>query len=130
LHPTSSRWELPIKTFLRLSLAVAVFAGLSCVPASASDTSYTMAVGAVQLTGAIDINDSDGNGQAVNGTASGAVSGKYSLDYGNPHAEIAGAGVKLILNYSSGSQNFTARLDTCATPDSCTPGSLVTVWEK
>jgi len=107
-----------------------VLAGLSSVPANASDAPYTMAVGAVQLAGAIDINDSSGNGQGVNGTASGAVTGKYSLDYGNPTAEIGGPGVKLVVSYSQGSQTFTARLDTCASPDSCTPGKPVTVWEK
>jgi hypothetical protein len=125
-----SRRELPIKTLLRFALFAVVFTGLSSAPASASDAPYNMAVGAVQLTGAIDINDSSGNGQAVNGTASGAVTGKYSLDYGNPSAEIAGPGVKLVLSYSQGSQSFTARLDTCASPDSCTPGKPVTVWEK
>ena len=122
--------ECPIKTLLRLSLAAAFLPGLLSIPANASDTPFNMAVGAVQLTGAIDIDDSNGNGQAVNGTASGAVTGKYSLDYGNPHIEIAGAGVKLILNYSAGAQNFTARLVTCASPDSCTPGTPVYVWEK
>ena len=89
-----------------------------------------MVVGGVRLAGAIDLNDSSGNGQAVNGTASGVVTGKYSLDYGNPTAEIAGPGVKLVVSYSQGSQTFTARLDTCASPDSCTPGKPVTVWEK
>ena len=83
---------------LRFTLAAVFCAGLASLPARASDTPFNMAVGAVQLTGAIDIDDSNGNGQAVNGTASGAVTGKYSLDYGNPHSEIAGAGVKLILS--------------------------------
>lgn len=115
---------------LYFAFSAAVLGALSCVPAIASDAPYDKAVGAVQLTGAIDINDSSGNGQAVNGTASGAVTGKYSLDYGNPTAEIAGPGVKLVVSYSQGSQTFTARLDTCASPDSCTPGKPVTVWEK
>ncbi len=83
--------EFPIKTLLRLSVAAAFFAGLLSIPASASDTPFNMAVGAVQLTGAIDIDDSNGNGQAVNGTASGAVTGKYSLDYGNPHRKSCGS---------------------------------------
>ena len=80
MHPTPSRREPPIKTLLRFALCAVVLAGLSSVPANASDAPYTMAVGAVQLAGAIDINDSSGNGQGVNGTASGAVTGKYSLD--------------------------------------------------
>jgi hypothetical protein len=118
-----------MQTLSRIALG-ALFAGAVSLPATASDGDYSVKVDGVQLTGAIDLNDSTGNAQGVSGTATGVVEGKFTLDYAKPEADIPGNGVRLVVKYSQGSQTVTARLDTCTSPTSCTQGAAVTVWEK
>jgi len=67
---------------------------------------------------------------SATGTASGPVSGTYTLDRGSPHAELDGTGLKLHVDFDRGDQSVSAHLDTCATPDKCDAGKPVTLWEK
>jgi hypothetical protein len=83
-----------------------------------------------QVTGTIDVDDSSGDANSVIGTVSGAVSGKYALDRSNTHAEFPGLGLKLTVSFERADQRVTARLDNCASVDSCTAGALVILWEK
>lgn len=110
---------------MKRALLIGVLSLALCGAAQATDVSYTKEVGAVHLTGTVEVDDSSGDIVSVSGEASGAVSGKYTLDMINPNAGIAGQGssqgAKLALHFDRRNQLVTAQLDS---------GNPVTVWEK
>ena len=119
------------KSFFSSSLVAVALAGLSCGAAQAVEIPYSAAVGGVQVTGTVEMDDSSGDANSASGAASGVVTGKFALDGANNQSEMTGAGVKLIVTFSHASQRLSAHLDSCpASPDSCTAGSLVILWEK
>jgi hypothetical protein len=123
------RREFPIKTLL--NIAAAGFALFACAAASADEIPFTGVVGPnQQVTGTVYVDDSSGDANSVIGTVSGAVSGKYTLDRSNTHAEFPGPALKLTVSFERADQMVTAHLDNCASADSCTAGALVTLWEK
>jgi hypothetical protein len=97
--------------------------------ASAADVPYTADIGPVHLTGTVDVDDSSADVWSVTGQASGAVSGKYNLDSVNTESEITAQGMKLVVIFNPRDRKLSARLDICASPDSCTAGNPVTVWQ-
>jgi imidazolonepropionase-like amidohydrolase len=111
--------------------ALAAVAGFLSGTANAAEVPYTVALGPdEQLTGIVSLDDSSGDALSASGAASGVVSGEYTVDGGTTHAEISGAGLKLTINFERASQRFSARLDTCSSPDRCDAGKPVTLWEK
>lgn len=117
-------------TKARLSIGVMAAFFLSGT-AWAGDVPFTASPGGnVQLTGTVDQDDFSGDMNSATGTASGPVSGTYTLDRTNPHAELDGTGLKLHVDFDRGDQSVSAHLDTCATADKCDPGKPVMLWEK
>jgi hypothetical protein len=47
----------------------------------------------------------------------------------NTESEITVQGMKLIVIFNPRDRQLSARLDACASPDSCTAGNPVTVWQ-
>jgi len=120
---------MTLKTRLSIGVIAAGFF-LSSV-AWAGDVPFTAAPGpGEQLSGTVDQDDSSGDMNSATGTASGPVSGTYTLDRNSPHAELDGTGLKLHVDFDRGDQSVSAHLDTCASPDQCTAGKPVTLWEK
>jgi len=114
----------------RLSIGVIAVFFLSGT-AWAGDVPFAVSPGAnEQLTGTVDQDDSSGDMNSATGIASGPVSGSYTLDRLHAHAELDGTGLKLHVDFDRGDQSVSAHLDTCASPDQCTAGKLVTLWEK
>lgn len=102
--------------------AVLAFGALSlalCGTAGANDIGFAKDVGGAHLTGTVEIDDSSGDILSITGEASGAVSGKYSLDRVNIDAEVEGE--KLLLHFDRRNQQISARLD---------GGDAVIVWAK
>ena len=124
-------WELSIKSLLSISKPAA-FAVFLSGTANAAEISYTVAINPdEQLTGTVFLYDSSGDVQSVRGTASGVVNGTYTLDSINTHAEMYGTALELNVIFERADQRLSARLDTCpASRESCSPGSLVILWEK
>jgi hypothetical protein len=119
------------ETKTRLSIAVIAAVIFFSGAAYAGDVPFSATLGAnVQLTGTVDQDDSSGDMNAATGTASGPVSGTYTLDRSTPHAELDGTGLKLHVDFDRGDQSVSAHLDTCTTPDQCTAGKPVMLWEK
>ena len=113
------------------SAALAAVAGFLPGTANAAEISYAVALGPdEQLTGTVSLDDSSGDALSASGTASGVVTGTYTVDGGTTHAEISGTGLKLNINFEHASQRFSARLDSCSSPDHCDAGKLVVLWEK
>jgi len=120
---------IPIKA--RLSIGVIAFPLFLSGAAFAGDVPFSVSLGTnEQLSGTVDQDDSSGDMNSATGTASGPVSGTYTLDRGSPHAELDGTGLKLHVDFDRGDQSVSAHLDTCATPDKCDAGKPVTLWEK
>lgn len=97
--------------------------------ASASDVPYAADIGPVHLAGTVDVDDSSADVWSVTGQASGAVNGKYDLDRVHTESEITVQGMKLVVIFDRRDRQLRARLDACASPDSCTAGNPVTVWQ-
>lgn len=117
---------------IKTRLSIGVIAGLLLSGAAyAGDVPFAASPGAnEQLTGTVDQDDSSGDMNSATGIASGPVSGTYTLDRSSPHAELDGTGLKLHVDFDRGDQSVSAHLDTCASPDQCTAGKPVTLWEK
>src|SRR5271154_1444903 len=107
----------------RLSIGM-IAAGLFLSGAAyAGDVSFAATPGpGEQLNGTVDQDDSSGDMNSATGTASGPVSGSYTVDRGHPNAELDGTGLKLHVDFDRGDQSVSAHLDTCPTPDQCTAG--------
>lgn len=119
------------KSFFSSSLVAVALAGFSCGAAQAVEIPYSAAVGGVEVTGTVEMDDSSGDANSASGTASGVVNGKFALDGANTQSEIPGTGSRLVVNFSHASQRLSAHLDSCpASPDNCTAGPLVLLWEK
>ncbi len=103
---------------MRAVLAFTVMALALSGAAWANDIAFTKDVGGAHLTGTVEIDDSSGDIVAVVGGASGAVSGKYTLDRVNIDAQV---GSKLILHFDRRNQQISARLD---------GGDAVILWAK
>ena len=122
---------MSLKSQLVASSVLAAFASFLSGTANAAEIPYAVALGPdEQLTGTVSLDDSSGDALSASGMASGVVTGTYTVDGGTTHAEISGTGLKLTINFERTSQRFSARLDTCSSPDRCDAGNLVTLWEK
>ena len=120
-----------MQRWLGIVAVSAMFAGLIPGAASAGDIPYSVNLTADEkLSGLIDQDDSSGDINSAKGAATGPVSGNYSVDPANLNAALAGPGQKLEVNLNRRDQQVRARLDACTTPDSCTEGNWVTLWEK
>ena len=120
-------------TRIKARLSIGVMATGLCLSgaAYAGDVPFAATAGpGEQLTGTVDQDDSSGDMNSVTGLAAGPVSGTYTLDRTNPHAELDGTGLKLHVDFDRGDQSVSAHLDVCATPDKCDPGAKVRLWEK
>jgi hypothetical protein len=118
-----------IKTHLGMSV---IAAGLCLSGAAyAGDVPFAITAGSgEQLGGTVDQDDSSGDMNSATGVASGPVSGSFTLDRTHPHAELDGAGLKLMVDFDHGDQSVSAHLDICPTADSCDVGPKLTLWEK
>jgi hypothetical protein len=124
--------RLMLRGQLSRGVLFAAFASLLSAPAAADEIPYAVAVGSnEQLSGVVYVDDSSGEVASAKGTASGAVSGEFTLDRGNADAEMHSATSKLAVHLDRKSQQLRARLDACpAGLDSCSPGNWVTLWEQ
>ena len=120
-----------MKAFLTISMIGAVLAASLSVPASAAEVPYTVQVApGEKVTGIVNLNESTGGVDTLVGEASGVVNGKFELHSANTSAELTGTGFKLNVLYERRQLRLSAHLYTCASPDSCTPGPVVVLWEQ
>ena len=114
-----------------LGLCAMSAAILSPGAASAGDIPYSVNLTPDEkLSGTVDQDDSSGEMNSAKGTASGPVSGDYAVSLTNLNTTLTATGVKLDVTFNRRDQQLRARLDTCATPATCTEGAWVIVWEK
>ena len=120
-----------MRAFSRIVTFSTAFAVLLSGAASAGEIPFSKELGPNQkISGIVDQDDSSGEMNAAKGTASGAANGEFILGRVDPNAAITGSGVKLEVNFSRREQQLRARLDTCASADSCSEGAWVVLWEK
>ena len=122
-----------MKSMTKAHLSISAIAIGFCLSrgAFAGEIPFATTLGSGErLTGTVEQDDSSGDMNSAAGTAAGPVSGSFTLDRSNPHAELDGTGLKLHLDFDRGDQSISARLDVCASQGQCQPSAKVTVWEK
>jgi hypothetical protein len=125
-------WKAMLRGLLGKGVFFAAFASLLSGPAAAGEIPFAVAVGVgEQLSGVVYVDDSNGEVSSAKGTASGAVSGEFTLDRANADAEMHSAATKLEVHLDRKSEQLRARLDACPVNlDSCSSGNWVTLWEQ
>ncbi len=117
----------------RASLLLSVCAIFALLPGAgfAADIPYSVNVTPEEkLSGIVDQDDSSGDMNSAKGTASGPLAGDYAVDLLDLNAALTGPGATLDVNFDRRNQQLRARLDSCPSPDRCTMGDWVTLWES